>query len=1022
MISLKNLVPRAYQESILKTAIKHNTLVVIPTGLGKTAVAISLAIHRLNKFPDSRALILAPTKPLCKQHVQSFIKNTTIPKENISLLTGQIKPEIRKELFQNSAINIATPQCVTGDAQIFSKKNGPITISKFFDKLDLKADNINGRPALSCTINEEVLGYSDGKINPVHAIKAWKSNSEEIIQIKTELKAELKTTPEHPLLTINLEGETIWKQAKFLKENDFIGIINNIDLEEERIDLYKLCKTNELRLKNKPSVEKLIKVLRSKGIKISEFSNYRKRGSFPLKRYLDLCIKYNIKLPDHLTVSNKTGASKPLKLCRKINPDLAYIIGAMLGDGHIGNRNSKHGKEVVYTDLDRPEISNIFREKVKKIFKILPKEDKRKGIIYYSTALATILDLLGVPKGNKTKKLRVPRFLFFESKEIIGSFISGLFNSDGNDNRVGISIHTSNRKFSKDLQWLLKRLGMVSSIFYRIQKRTTIRNKPVKSSEIYSVSISGRAQIEKFLKLCKPNKEKCKILLKNLQKTKRPYTRSKNIFPIANGLKSAYKEYRKNGGRTINEVLVAYLQKALSLNNLLIILPQLTERSKKAKELESLINLPIRWVRIKSIRKLKEIKTVYDLTIKDTHSFITNQLISHNTVESDLKNNRIDLKNVSLLVIDEAHRSRQRFANTIVTRIYNETAKNPRVLALTASPGSTREKIDEIMENLNLELVEIRTEHDEDVKKYIQERKIEWINVDLPLEFKKIKELIKSVSKNKIKKLKKFGITKPSSLINKKDLLDLQIRLRKEIKKRNMAAFYGISLVAQIIKLEHAVELSETQNMESLKKFLNKLKTEDTKAAKTIVSDASIIQAVKLVDKLVENKIKHPKLHKLIEIVINNFKLKKDSRVIVFANYRDTVRGIVKELNKVKEIKAIELLGQKEGITQKKQIETIKKFEEGVYNVMVTSSIGEEGLSISGSYLSVFFDHVSGLRRIQREGRVARTMPGKVIFLITKGTRDEAMYWKSKRDISKMTSTLKRMQSKQEKQINLKKF
>ena len=59
MIKIKNFEPRLYQETIFETAVKKNTLVVLPTGMGKTAIALMLASHRLTQFPESKILILS---------------------------------------------------------------------------------------------------------------------------------------------------------------------------------------------------------------------------------------------------------------------------------------------------------------------------------------------------------------------------------------------------------------------------------------------------------------------------------------------------------------------------------------------------------------------------------------------------------------------------------------------------------------------------------------------------------------------------------------------------------------------------------------------------------------------------------------------------------------------------------------------------------------------------------------------------------------------------------------------------
>ncbi|MFH1210066.1 MAG: DEAD/DEAH box helicase [archaeon] len=382
------------------------------------------------------------------------------------------------------------------------------------------------------------------------------------------------------------------------------------------------------------------------------------------------------------------------------------------------------------------------------------------------------------------------------------------------------------------------------------------------------------------------------------------------------------------------------------------------------------------------------------------------------TIASDIKNNRLSLKDFSLLTIDEAHRSRQRFANTIITKIYRETSQFPRILALTASPGGSKEKINEIIENLFIEKVEIRTETDEDIQKYVQEKNFEWITVELPKELKEVHSLMKDFYREKLQELKKLGFTKPVSLINKKDLLQLQRQFMQEIKNKNQIAYYGISLVAQLMKLSYCIELLETQTLNSLQSFFKKLELETTKASIIILKNKNMQKAIQLTNSLIERNINHPKVDKLISIINEQISKNPDSKIILFTNYRNTVDELLRILN-LNNLKAAKLIGQKEGYTQKQQISIIKDFENGIYNILVSTSVGEEGLDIKGSEIAIFYDNVStSIRKIQRAGRVARLSSGKIIFLITKDTIDEAYYWKSKREEKKMHNILYNMQDK----------
>ncbi len=391
------------------------------------------------------------------------------------------------------------------------------------------------------------------------------------------------------------------------------------------------------------------------------------------------------------------------------------------------------------------------------------------------------------------------------------------------------------------------------------------------------------------------------------------------------------------------------------------------------------------------------------------------------TIENDLAKRNYSLQNVSLLVIDECHRSKMKFANTIVAKEYNAKATNKRLLALTASPGATKEKVQEICANLFIEAVEIRTETDEDLSPYIQEKEAEYLKVDLTPEIKKIQALIKQVYEARTNMLRRFGMTKPAKFINKADLLKLQRSFQMQIISGNKAAFSGMSITAQAIKASYGLELIETQGIPQFLSYLNKIKDETSKASKNIWNDANIQTAKAIAESLMKENILHPKLMKLRELLEQQYSVKPNTKAIIFSNYRTTVDSINTMLQSISGLKPTTVVGQKEGLTQKEQISRIREFEEGKYNVLIGTSITEEGLSISSLDLAIFYDHTaSEIRRIQRSGRVARVKPGKIINLIAKNTRDEALMWTSYQKEKKMKYLLHNMKRNLETQSALK--
>lgn len=387
------------------------------------------------------------------------------------------------------------------------------------------------------------------------------------------------------------------------------------------------------------------------------------------------------------------------------------------------------------------------------------------------------------------------------------------------------------------------------------------------------------------------------------------------------------------------------------------------------------------------------------------------------TIENDLENSRIDLKDFSFVVFDEAHRAVKDYSYPYVAKKYLLQSTNRLILGLTASPGATRERINDICDNLFIKAVEIRTEVDVDVEKYVQPIEKEFVYVDFPEEFQKIKNLLEEALKDDLYWLKEhhyIPIYKPP----KKMLLELQKKIVEKYihGSKNYALFWAMIRTISAVKIEHATELLETQGIAFLYDYLMRLGKSKKMADKRIMKDPRMREAVKIVEELHAKGVNHPKLEKIGDLVKDILKENPQAKIIIFANYRATVDRI-NELLRNKDIKSEILIGQtvKEGrgLTQEQQIETLKRFSSGMFNVLVTSSIGEEGLDIVATNHAVFYEPVpSEIRTIQRRGRVGRQITGKVIFLITKGTRDEAYYFASFQKEKKMKRILYKMKDR----------
>lgn len=396
-------------------------------------------------------------------------------------------------------------------------------------------------------------------------------------------------------------------------------------------------------------------------------------------------------------------------------------------------------------------------------------------------------------------------------------------------------------------------------------------------------------------------------------------------------------------------------------------------------------------------------------------------------IANDVKKGKINLETVSLLIEDEAHRCLKNYDYTFVAMNYKEIAKQQRILGLTASPGSNPAVINSICKNLEIEAVEIRHRYSEDVKPYIQELKTDIIKVELPEEFKKIREILEEIYQKKINELKnrKLIFTK---IITKKTLLELQKRLQRQIATGNkhFNVLRGVSICAQAIKIKHAIEMLETQSIDALHKYMQNLfeqaRQKKSKAAQNIIKDKKFNSAYLSTLNLVNRKIEHPKLEKLREILKTK---EKNLKVLIFSQFRDNVNKINKEVNALG-IKSKVFVGQLKkgemGLSQKEQAEIIKEFSRGEISCLVSTSIGEEGLDIPEVNIVIFYEPIpSAIRKIQRAGRTARLMSGKLIILMTKGTVDEVYHWAAYHKERKMYGILNTMKEKLEKKSEKKK-
>ncbi len=391
-------------------------------------------------------------------------------------------------------------------------------------------------------------------------------------------------------------------------------------------------------------------------------------------------------------------------------------------------------------------------------------------------------------------------------------------------------------------------------------------------------------------------------------------------------------------------------------------------------------------------------------------------------IRNDVRAGRISLEDVSLIVFDEAHRAVGDYAYVDVAAALKEVPGGL-VLGMTASPGASAEKILEVCGNLRITAVEIRTEYDPDVVPYQHALAFERVEVDAPDVSKEIRGLLQTVVEEQVERLKKLGFLAGKPKPTLRDLLAAgdEARERLDAGVKDGRLYGAMTAQAIAMKANHAIELAETQGLGSLRSYFEKMEAETkSKADVQFLKHAKVQEAMKLAR---ATDVEHPKLAKTAWVVREQFMRKPDSKIIVFAHYRETADRVTQDLARIPGVRPMRFVGQASrgediGLSQKEQVDILERFKAGEVNVIVATSIGEEGLDIPQVDLVVFYEPVpSEIRTIQRRGRTGRSAAGRVVMLVTKDTRDEAYFYSARRKERKMHQELDRLRKELKQRI-----
>ncbi|KAF2452665.1 hypothetical protein BDY21DRAFT_424954 [Lineolata rhizophorae] len=395
------------------------------------------------------------------------------------------------------------------------------------------------------------------------------------------------------------------------------------------------------------------------------------------------------------------------------------------------------------------------------------------------------------------------------------------------------------------------------------------------------------------------------------------------------------------------------------------------------------------------------------------------------TVMNDLKQGICDPKRIVLLVVDEAHRATGAYAYVEMVKFVRRFNECFRVLALTATPGGDVEAVQKVIDGLDIARVEIRTENSLDIRQYVHQRRVEKVVFENSDEMVLLMDLFSRAVQpvlSQLNAMNAYWVKDPVQLTP----YGLTMAKQQWFASAGRTAAWPVkqkvsSIAAILASLAHSMDLLKYHGItpfyhgllsfrasvdEGGSKSKHRLDINNSEHFRKMISHCKAWVAN-------PDFVGHPKLEYVREVVMNHLLDAGEgrdrqtgasnnggnagpTRIMIFAHWRDSAEEIVRVLSRSAPlVRPHVFVGQaaaknSEGMDQKRQLEVISKFKGGEYNVLVATSIGEEGLDIGEVDLIVCYDSkASPIRMLQRMGRTGRKRAGKILLLQMSGKEED---------------------------------
>ncbi len=479
---------------------------------------------------------------------------------------------------------------------------------------------------------------------------------EKMCRLRVRSGKEIVVTPNTMLLTIS-NGEVVWRKSSEIIYGDFVATARKLpSLQKKKVLVINLIKSNPIvygvKLKVREMIEKLTKIKTKRDLarelRLNENKLYhhwvkeKARGNIhldDLKRLAELSKTPLEEIAPFIKMLSLYKGHR-IKIPVYINKELMYFAGLIAGDGDLSE--GEHTVGVRFSNSDK-DLMKRFVSLSKGLFGVncnLSSDGTKrvKSYRFSSKLVFEILNSLGIPSSPKSTTIDISNLVLNLDDELVTNYLKGYFDTDGSvvkrkNGPSYVDLSSSSKNIAKKLPLLLIRFGILS----KVRKRSiTINPKVTTKHENYLIEIKGKDNLVLFrdkVGFKNPRKsDKLKKIISALPKSNTNVDVVPNVSLLFKKIVAKYRGSYKDLGLTHMHLKSLCNPSKGRLREIVNKIEKAGLEGQEVDLLRDLANSDIFWDQVVVNDLINhDFEYVYDLTVSDSHNFLVDGFVVHNT-------------------------------------------------------------------------------------------------------------------------------------------------------------------------------------------------------------------------------------------------------------------------------------------------------------------------------------------------------------------------------------------------------